>query len=83
MNTTTESPTGTSVGQELVIIRIFDTPRELAWKAWTEAGRVMHWWGPKNFTTTFCTIDLGVGGAYLNCMRSPEGRDYWSTDVYR
>ena len=83
MNATTESPAGTSAGQELVITRIFDAPRELVWKAWTEPGRVMHWWGPKNYTTPFCTIDLRVGGTYLNCMRSPEGRDYWSTGVYR
>jgi uncharacterized protein YndB with AHSA1/START domain len=24
-----------------------------------------------------------VGGTYLNCMRSPEGENYWSTGVYR
>jgi uncharacterized protein YndB with AHSA1/START domain len=24
-----------------------------------------------------------VGGTFLNCMRSPDGQDYWSTGVYR
>jgi uncharacterized protein YndB with AHSA1/START domain len=28
-------------------------------------------------------MDLRVGGKYLNCMRSPEGKDYWSTGVFR
>ena len=67
----------------LVIERIFDAPRELVWKAWTEPERVMRWWGPKGFTSPVCKIDFRVGGTYLFCMRSPEGQDYWSTGVYR
>jgi uncharacterized protein YndB with AHSA1/START domain len=81
--TTTNSPAATAAEGELVITRIFDAPRELVWEAWTEPERCKRWWGPKNFTTPFCRIDLRVGGAYLNCMRSPEGQDYWSTGVYR
>jgi uncharacterized protein YndB with AHSA1/START domain len=69
--------------QELVIERIFDAPRELVFKAWTEPDRMMRWWGPKGFTTPFCQIDLRVGGTFLYCMRSPEGKDYWNTGVYR
>jgi uncharacterized protein YndB with AHSA1/START domain len=73
----------TALERDLVITREFDTPRELVWKAWTEPGLCMRWWGPKGFTSPFCTIDLRVGGVYLNCMRSPEGVDFWSTGVYR
>ena len=69
--------------EEIVIARLFDAPRDLAWRIWTEPGFVMQWWGPKNFTSPSCRIDLRVGGTYLNCMRSPEGKDYWSTGVYR
>lgn len=69
--------------RELVITRIFDAPRELVWKAWTEPEHVMRWWGPKGFTSPVCKIDLRVDGRYLNCMRSPEGQDFWSTGVYR
>jgi uncharacterized protein YndB with AHSA1/START domain len=69
--------------QALVITRVFEAPRELVWKAWTERERFMLWWGPKGFTTPFCKIDLRVGGVYHNCMRSPEGKDYWSTGIYR
>jgi uncharacterized protein YndB with AHSA1/START domain len=73
----------TSTKQELVIERVFDAPRELVWRAWTEPDLFMRWWGPKGFTTPHCEIDLRVGGRLLNCMRSPEGQDYWSTGVYR
>jgi uncharacterized protein YndB with AHSA1/START domain len=69
--------------QELVITRVFDAPRELVWKAWTDPERVKRWWGPKGFTAPFCKIDLRVGGVFHYCMRSPEGKDYWNTGVYR
>lgn len=80
MATSTNSP---AAERELVITRMFAAPRELVWKAWTEPERFMRWWGPKHFTAPFCRIDLRVGGAYLACMRSPEGKDYWSTGIYR
>ena len=69
--------------QELVIMRVFDAPRELVWKAWIDPEHFKRWWGPKDYTCPFCEMDLRVGGKYLNCMRSPEGQDYWSTGVYR
>ena len=69
--------------RELVITRVFDAPRELVWKAWTDPEHVVRWWGPKNYTSPVCKIDFRVGGKYLFCMRSPEGKDYWSTGTYK
>lgn len=69
--------------EEIVIRRIFNAPRELVWKAWTNPEHFKRWWGPKNYTAPFCEIDLRVGGKYLNCMRSPQGKEYWGTGVYR
>ena len=68
---------------EILISRLLDAPRDLAWRVWTEPDLVMQWWGPRNFTAPSVKNDLRVGGRYLYCMRSPEGRDYWSTGVYR
>ncbi len=68
---------------EIVVTRIFNAPRELVWKVWTDPERVKRWWGPKNYTAPVCKIDLRVGGKNLYCMRSPEGQDFWSTGVYR
>ncbi len=68
---------------ELIITRIFDAPRELAWNAWTDPELFKSWWGPKNFTAPVIKIDLRAGGKYLYCMRGPDGKDYWSTGVYR
>ncbi|MBE0596836.1 MAG: SRPBCC domain-containing protein [Desulfuromonadales bacterium] len=82
MATTTDSAMEQAEGA-LFITRVFDAPREQVWKAWTDPEEAMRWWGPKGFTTPYCKIDLRVGGAYHNCMRSPEGQDFWSTGVYR
>ncbi|OGG00862.1 MAG: hypothetical protein A3F83_01400 [Candidatus Glassbacteria bacterium RIFCSPLOWO2_12_FULL_58_11] len=69
--------------QELVITRIFDAPRELVFKAWTEPEHFVQWWGPKGFTTPHCTIDPRPGGVWHCCMRSAEGKDIWCKGVYR
>lgn len=72
----------TNLLQNLVITRIFDAPRELVWKAWTDPKLVMQWWGPKGFTSPYCEIDFRVGGRYLYCMRAPDGQEFWSGGEY-
>jgi uncharacterized protein YndB with AHSA1/START domain len=74
--------TGTVLG-EITITRVFDAPRALVWKAWTEPEHFMRWWGPKGFTCPSAQIDLRVGGKHLSCMRSPDGQDIWSMGIYR
>ncbi len=74
--------------QELVIIRIFNAPREMVWRAWTDPKHVMRWWGPKIFTSPSCKIDFRIGGKYLFCMRSDSGpeiwqKGLWSTGIYK
>lgn len=82
MTEPTSNATETAEG-EIVITRVFDAPRELVWKAWTDPERLMRWWGPKNYTSPAAKIDLRVGGTYLFCMRTPEGQDTWSGGTYR
>jgi uncharacterized protein YndB with AHSA1/START domain len=80
---TINNPVTKPAERALVITRIFNAPREQVWKAWTKPEHMKRWWGPKGFTSPVSKIDLRVGGAYLSCMRSPEGQDFWSTGVYR
>jgi uncharacterized protein YndB with AHSA1/START domain len=68
---------------KIMLTRTFDAPRKLVWKAWTKPEQLMRWWGPEGFTSPVCKVDLRMGGKYLFCMRSPDGKDYWSTGVYR
>ena len=65
-----------------IITRVFDLPCKSVWKAWTDPDYFMRWWGPKDFTSPFCKLDLRVDGKYLCCMRSKKGQDFWSTGTY-
>jgi uncharacterized protein YndB with AHSA1/START domain len=72
--------------KDLIVTRTFDAPVELVWKLWTDPEQVKTWWGPAQYTSPSCEIDLREGGKYLFCMRSPEdqgGRDFYSVGTYQ
>lgn len=68
--------------ERMVVTRVFDAPRELVWKAWTEPKYVMQWWGPNGFTAPVCNMDFRVGGKFLCCMKSPDGQEFWNGGEY-
>ncbi|HKV54275.1 MAG TPA: SRPBCC domain-containing protein [Candidatus Binataceae bacterium] len=72
-----------SADLELVITRVFDAPRSVVFKAWTEPEHLVRWWGPRGFTLPSCKMDLRPGGAYRFHMRGPEGDEHWSQGVFR
>ncbi|MGH7779154.1 MAG: SRPBCC domain-containing protein [Candidatus Binataceae bacterium] len=57
----------------LVITRVFDAPRALVFKAWTQPRHLARWWGPAGYSLASCEMDLRPGGAYRFQMKSPEG----------
>ncbi len=72
-----------STDRELVITRVFDAPRELVWKAFTDRDRMSKWWGMKGLTTRVLELDLRPGGTFLYVMRMPDGRELCGKWVYR
>jgi len=62
--------------REITITRMFGAPRAVVFRAWTDAGQLAQWWGPKGFTNPVCEIDVRVGGAIRIHMRSPDGNIY-------
>jgi uncharacterized protein YndB with AHSA1/START domain len=66
----------------ITIVRTFDAPRELVWKAWTEPEHLARWFGPKGFTTPVCEADVRAGGTQRVTMRGPDGTDYPMTAIY-
>ncbi len=73
----------TEVQNDIVIYRVFNLQGNKVWKALTEAVQFKKWWGPKGFTSPSSKMEASVGGKYLNCMVSPEGKEYWSTGVVK
>jgi uncharacterized protein YndB with AHSA1/START domain len=69
--------------REIVITRIFDAPRELVFKAWTDPEQMAEWWGPEPFTNPVCELDPRPGGAWRIVMHAPDGVDYVCSGVYR
>jgi uncharacterized protein YndB with AHSA1/START domain len=55
---------------EVTITRVFDAPRELVWKAWTEPEQFAKWFGAPPFTTPASTVSMDVrpGGRWAATM---------------
>ena len=77
------TPATATKSADFVISRVFNAPRDLLWKCFTEPERMKQWWGPKGFTVLVSKMDLRPGGTYLYGMRSPDGKDMWGRMVYR
>ena len=67
----------------VVITRVFDAPRELVWKAWTDPKHMAQWWGPRGFTNPVCELDVRPGGTLRIVMRAPDGAEYPMKGVFR
>ncbi len=70
-------------GKDFVITRVFDAPRELMWKMWTDPRHLAQWWGPRKLTTRVEKLEPRVGGAYKFVMELPDGTQYPMKGVYR
>ncbi|MFI5143108.1 MAG: SRPBCC family protein [Thermoanaerobaculales bacterium] len=77
------SPRGGTGTREIVVSRVFDAPRELVWKAWTEPAHVVSWWGPRGFTTTIEEMDVRPGGVWAQVMHGPDGAHYPNKSVFK
>lgn len=78
------SPVAEPAERELVITRIFDAPRELVFKAWTDPNHAKNWWGPKDYPAIQLEMDVRPGGAWRGCLRSTEtGKDLWHGGLFR
>jgi len=62
--------------REIVLSRVFEAPRDLVFRAWTEQEHFARWFGPRGFTTTIHAADMRVGGLLRFDMRAPDGKVY-------
>ncbi len=59
--------------KEITITRVFNAPRALVWKAWTDPVHIAKWWGPRGFTNPRCEWSAHIGGSIYIDMTSPDG----------
>jgi len=70
---------------EFTIVRAFDAPREVVWRAWTEPEQLAQWFGPRGISTPLDKIrmDLRPGGqASLVMVDDASGVEYLNTGTY-
>jgi uncharacterized protein YndB with AHSA1/START domain len=75
--------TGATQSKDFVLSRVFDAPRDLLLKCFTDPERMKHWWGPKGVKVTASKMDLRVGGTYHYGMQTPDGKVMWGKFAYR
>jgi uncharacterized protein YndB with AHSA1/START domain len=71
--------TQTAVGQELIISRVFDAPRELVYRAFTDPDQMAQWFGPVGYSVPRDSIEIEaqVGGRerfVITCDEDPGRR---------
>ena len=65
------------------LARTFNAPRELVFKAWTEADHMLEWWGPVGMTMRIAKMEFRPGGVFHYSMTTPDGTEMWGKFVYR
>jgi uncharacterized protein YndB with AHSA1/START domain len=71
---------------KLQLTRIFDAPRELVFKAWTEANQFQQWFGAAacdGGSLQSVRVDARVGGKYRLQVRKADGEFYTTVGTYR
>ena len=72
----TDSTTIYSEGGDLVYERTFDAPRQLVWKAHTDAEMIPRWWGPYGHTTRVEEMDVRQGGTWRWVSVDTDGNEF-------
>jgi uncharacterized protein YndB with AHSA1/START domain len=71
---------------EITITRVFDAPRELVWKAWTEPERLAQWFGARGWSNPLSniTMDVRPGGEFrVVAVSDDDGSEMPTVGVYR
>jgi uncharacterized protein YndB with AHSA1/START domain len=61
---------------DITIVHLFDAPRELVFRNWTEGADVGTWFAPDNCTVTLCEVDARPGGQWRVEYRCDFGGAY-------
>jgi uncharacterized protein YndB with AHSA1/START domain len=61
---------------QILITRVFDAPKHLVFRAWTEPELIKRWWSGDHGEVTIADVDLRVGGTWryvliVDCGEAP------------
>ena len=64
------------IEREIVLVRVFDAPREKVFDAWTNPESIGQWFGPNGFTIETRSMSLVKGGSWHFEMIAPDGHRF-------
>jgi uncharacterized protein YndB with AHSA1/START domain len=59
-----------------VMTMVFDAPREIVWRVYTNPAAIPRWWGPRRLTTAVDKMDVRVGGQWRYIQTDAGGTQY-------
>jgi len=68
--------------KELLIIHLFDAPRDAVFQAWTDPEQLKHWYAPDNCSIEFKAIDVKPGGNFHYCIQDLVLGPCWIIGTY-
>ena len=89
MNKSTSSLITPPADRTLTTTRVFDAPRELVYRAWTDPKQFARWFPPDHFTAPVCDLDVRPGGSLRVDMKGDHdagdfaGAVFPAVGVYR
>jgi uncharacterized protein YndB with AHSA1/START domain len=67
----------------LVMTREFAAKPERVYAAWTTPALFSQWFGPPGGSVTRCEMDARVGGRWRADVRTPDGKAYGASGVFK
>lgn len=69
--------------REVVMVRVFDAPRELVFEAHTSCEHMKRWWGPRRYEVAECELDFREGGTWRILQRGADGDEHGFSGEFR
>jgi uncharacterized protein YndB with AHSA1/START domain len=69
--------------RSLALTRVYDAPRELVFRAYTDPQAIPQWYGPRGFTTVVDQMDVHPGGRWRFLQRDADGNEHAFRGEYR
>jgi len=69
--------------REVVMSRVFDAPRALMFKIYTDPKHIPQFWGPSKYTTIVDRLEVRVGGLWRFIQRDSKGKEFAFNGVFK
>ncbi len=69
--------------REVVMSRVFDAPRALIFRIYTDPKHIPQFWGPSKYVTIVDRLEVKVGGIWRFIQRDGKGKEFAFNGVFK